>query len=144
MSSLDAIKVSVEGLPGQPANTRNALPVLHEIRHALAQLDQSGEPTVIDLSAIPFAPGDRDQLLEFLGKGEVSASIDAMGESLVYETAFPGVWLIQHKSPQGDPLSTHIEITRMPSVLATPEEDVREAQAALSARLAEDAHNTPD
>ena len=33
-------------------------PVLHEIRHALSRLVETGEPTRIDLSAMPYGPGD--------------------------------------------------------------------------------------
>lgn len=116
---------------------RNAVPVLHEIRHALDRLAQTQEATVIDLSAIPFAPGDRQQLLEVLGSGEVEATINAMGPTRIRETAFPGVWLVQYLGASDEEVATHIEITRCPSLLLTPEPDVAESAAALAARLEE-------
>ena len=138
MSSLDAIKVAVEGIPEAAHTVQNALPVLHEIRHALEKLASTGEPTVIDLSAIPFGPGDLSQLFEALGKGEVEASVNAFGETRVSETQYPGVWLVQHFSPQGNDLATHIEVTRLPSMLVTPEQDIADASAALAQHLQQD------
>jgi hydrogenase-1 operon protein HyaF len=138
MSSLDAIKVAVEGSPAPAHAAQNALPVLHEIRHALDKLATTGEPTVIDLSAIPFGPGDRDQLFEVLGKGEVEASVNALGETRVSETRYAGVWLVQHFSPQGNDLATHIEVTRLPGMLVTPEQDIADASRALAEHLQQD------
>jgi len=135
VSGLDSIKLVVEGSAESGAMALNAVPVLHEIRHALHRLDETGESTVIDLSAIPFAPGDRQQLLEVLGNGEVEASIDAMGRTRINETGFPGVWLVQYQDTSGGEIATHIEITRCPSLLITPEPDVAESAALLAARL---------
>ena len=135
MSGLDSINVIVEGAIDGGGMTLNAMPVLHEIRHALEKLAQSDESTVIDLSAIPFAPGDRQQLLEILGNGEVEASIDAMGRTRINETGFPGVWLVRYLDTTDEEIVTHIEITRCPSLLITPEPDVAGSAATLAARL---------
>lgn len=124
MSGLDAIDVEVARPIG--LTTGNALPILHEIRHALEKLAETGEPKTIDLSSIPLSPEDRDQLLDTLGQGEVEATLDAFGPSNIRETAYPGVWLVQHMSPQGGEHSTLIEITRFPSLLLTPEADVKD------------------
>ena len=143
MTGLSDIGIKVEhaGLPQQTAH--NALPVLHEIRHALAHLAQTGESTTIDLNAIPFGPSDRERLFEILGQGEISATLNALGESRIDETSYPGVWLIQHWSPGGDVLSRQIEITRYPSLLITPEEDPGESAERLSSYLAWEANNNP-
>lgn len=135
LSALDAIKVTVIGPQGSDASAANALPILHEIKHALDKLAASGEPTTIDLSAIPFGPGDKEQLFETLGSGEVDASVEALGNTRVRETRYPGVWLIEHQAPQGEELATHIEITRLPAMLVTPEEDVEDAARALAETL---------
>lgn len=137
MSGLDSIAVTVEGLPPVTAEAHNALPLLHEIRHALVRLADTGEPTVIDLNAIPFGPGDRERLFAVLGEGEVQASVDALGTTLIRETGFPGVWVIDHKSPGGDEIATHIEVTRLPAMLATPELDVGESAERLASALAD-------
>jgi hydrogenase-1 operon protein HyaF len=125
----------VEGLAGGDERALNAIPLLHEIRHALERLATSGESTLIDLSSIPFARGDRAQLMAVLGEGEVQATVEAMGPTRVSETAFAGVWLIQYLGASGEEVATHIEITRCPSLLLTPEQDVAASAAALEARL---------
>lgn len=137
MSGLDAISVRVEGTPQTAKMAMNAVPVLHEIRHALDKLAQSGETTTIDLSSIPFAAGDKQQLLDALGRGEVSATVDAMGPTRIQETAYPAVWLVHYFSASDEELATHIEVTRCPSLLLTPEQDVADAAKALEARLVE-------
>lgn len=135
MAGLEAIGVRVEGPRGQLETTHNALPVLHEIRHALQRLSELGEPTVIDLSSIPFAPGDRDRLFEALGRGEVTATLDALGKTRISETAYPGVWLVQHLTTDDQVLTAQIEVTRLPTLLVTPEADLPDAVAALGAHL---------
>lgn len=137
MSELDAIKIRVEG-PTQGSDTAlNAIPLLHEVRHALEKLSRHGETTTIDLSSIPFGPGDRQKLLDILGQGEVEATVDAMGATRVRETCFAGVWLVEYLSVSGDELATHIEVTRCPSLLVTPEQDLADAALALQERLAD-------
>ncbi|RMG38166.1 MAG: hydrogenase accessory protein HupE [Gammaproteobacteria bacterium] len=137
MIRIGNIPVAVVDGSGNQAFTGNITPILHEIRHALTRLADSGEPTTIDLSGIPFAPGERDALLERLGQGEIQATLQALGESRLYETAYPGVWVVIHKSPQDIELTAHIEVTRVPALLTTPLDDVREAADALAADLAE-------
>ncbi len=131
MSRLQDIPIQVLDGQGGQSETGNVAPVLHEIRHALARLASTGESTSIDLSAIPFAPGDEAALFGLLGQGEVSAVVNALGETRIEETTYPGVWLVTHRSPQETVLSTQIEITRTPSLLSTPAEDLSDALDAL-------------
>ena len=138
MSGLDSISVKVESLGGSADNVHNAVPVLNEIRHALGKLADTGETTTIDLSSIPFGAGDKQQLLSVLGRGEVEATVDAMGPTRIRETAFAGVWLVEYFDAEEREIGAHIQVTRMPALLATPEDDVAESAAALSARLARD------
>jgi hydrogenase-1 operon protein HyaF len=116
MSKLEHIKV-VEQPPEQ-----NLGPLLHEIGHALDALASRGEEHVIDLQAMPFGPGDEEALMGFLGQGEANAHIDALGESRIVESRFPGVWLVDHYNEDGERIALQIEITRMPSLLRTPQE----------------------
>jgi hydrogenase-1 operon protein HyaF len=134
---LDAIKVTVEGTAGLAGDALNTVPILHEIRHALEKLAAADETTTIDLSSIPFGPGDKQRLFDVLGEGEVEATVDAMGATRVQETRFAGVWLVQYLSVSGEELATHIEVTRCPSLLVTPQQDLADAAQALKARLAE-------
>ncbi len=113
----------------------NALPILHEVRHALERLATTGVPGIIDLRAIPFGPGDEARLLARLGRGEVEAVIHALGETRIWESAVPAVWLIDHYNAEGERIALHIEIDRIPCLLLTQPEDLAEATARLDGIL---------
>ncbi len=130
MSALDSIPIAVEA-PRPAQEWGNALPILHEIRHGLERLAATGEPTLIDLRAIPFGPGDEARLLERLGRGEVEARIHALGETLIRETAIPAVWLVDFLNAEGERIALHLQIDRIPSILMTQPEDLVEAPARL-------------
>jgi len=115
--------------------TGNASPLLHEIKHALGQLLDSGATCTIDLGAIPFAPGDERILKEVLGEGEVHATLAVLGESHVRETSVPGVWWIDHLDESGAVQSRFIEITFMPEILKTQREDAEQGLETLAERL---------
>lgn len=119
----------------EPSRLGNFLPLLHELRHALALLHAAGTTTTIDLAAMPFGPGDRDALLEFLGQGEVEANIEALGKTLARESRFPGLWLISYFAPDGTEIGLQLEITQMPRLLVTPEDDIRDGLTAFDALL---------
>ena len=76
--------------------TWNARPLLFEVRHALEELIDSGETSIIDLRSIPLAPGEEETIIETLGQGEVHARLDALGPSEIIETRYAGVWLVTH------------------------------------------------
>ena len=117
--------------------TGNVLPLLHEIRHALQRLIETGEDTTIDLRSIPLAPGEEARLEEVLGQGEVEATLRALGPSEMRETSIPGVWRVTHFNENESVIGKFIEITRVPSVLCTQPEDIRDGMVALE-RLLED------
>ena len=133
MNSMDnSLKVEICGY-----QTGNVPPLLHEIRHALRNLLDNGETTTIDLRGLPMAPGEQDQLLEILGKGEVSAHLEALGKSEIIESSYAGVWLIIHYNNNGEVMGKFIEITRMPAILKAQAADMEESLAALQMRLEE-------
>ncbi|MBG7602463.1 MAG: hydrogenase accessory protein HupE [Gammaproteobacteria bacterium] len=111
--------------------------MLHEIRHALRNLLDNGETTTIDLRGLPMAPGEQQQLLEILGKGEVSAHLDALGRSEIIESSYAGVWLIIHYNSNNEVMGKFIEITRMPAILEAQTADMEESLATLQMRLEE-------
>ncbi len=136
MTGLNGIGVMVEDRQADPIEWGNALPILHEVRHGLHRLSESGEPTLIDLHALPFGPGDEERLMALLGRGEVEARIDALGPTRVWESAFPGVWLVDHRNAQDERLALHIEISGVPEILRSQSEDVADALIRLDARIA--------
>lgn len=117
--------------------TGNVLPLLHEIRHALIQLLDTGETTSIDLRGLPLAPGELERLTDILGRGEISAQLNALGKSEIYETSFPGIWLITHYNTNEEIMGKFIEITRMPEILEAQADDMKDALAALQVKLEE-------
>lgn len=138
MSGLSGIGVKVEQAEGSDALERgNALPILHEVRHALTRLVDDNEPTVIDLQSIPMGPGDDRRLLAVLGEGEVSAELDALGRSVIRESRYPGVWIIEHFNTNSEVAARFIEVTWIPSLLMAQQEDVCTGLAELTERLAE-------
>ena len=115
--------------------TRNVKPILHEIRHALEGLLESGETTIIDLRSIPLAPGEEETILNTLGRGEINAQLNALGMSDIYETRYAGVWLITHYNEDESVVSRFIEITELPAILKSQREDMAGALEELSEKL---------
>lgn len=132
MSGLDEIGIHIV-----PAETGNALPLLHEVAYLLERLAQDGVGGTIDLGSLPLLPGDRAILEETLGQGEVSAAIQALGATRIRETAIHGVWWVTHCNSGGEVVAEFIEVTRFPAILAAPEEDIRESLLVLRESLAE-------
>ena len=133
MSSLDAIGVHAETGYG------NVTPLLNEIAHAIDRLLDDGEPTVIDLAGLPFGPGELEQLETELGTGELSAELDALGISRIRETAYPGVWLLEHRNASGQVVGRYVEVTRTPEILVSQGADIAAGRARLGERLQADA-----
>ena len=135
--SLRSIGVKVE--PASPedidAFTLNVLPLLHEVRHALERLLETGEPTVIDMGSIPLAPGEFEKIDGALGTGEVKAVLESMGPSQIYETQFSGVWRITHYNAANEIVGRFIEVTRIPEILLAQVSDVRVGFDLLTRKL---------
>jgi hydrogenase-1 operon protein HyaF len=104
--------------------TWNVKPILHEIRHGLRKLLETGESSIIDLRSIPLAPGEEETIIDTLGCGEVHAKLNALGPSEIYETRFAGVWLITHFNEENSIISRFIEITAFPDILKSQSDDM--------------------
>jgi hydrogenase-1 operon protein HyaF len=135
--ALRAIGVRVEGTEPAAVDyfTLNALPLLHEVRHALDRLLASGEPTTIDLGSLPLAPGELEKIDAALGTGEVKVMLEALGPSQIYETSFSGVWRITHFNAVNEVVGRFIEVTRMPEILPSQDADVRASLELLTRQL---------
>ena len=116
----------------------NVTPILHEVAHALVRLLKGDEPTVIDLASLPFGPGELEKLEQRLGTGELTARLDALGESLIRETIYPGVWWLEHRNTDDEVVGRYIEITRTPEILRSQDADIQAGRAQLIATLSED------
>lgn len=126
--------------PPRPVTTYkrgNVRPLLNEVVHALDRLLNDDEPTVIDLASLPFAPGELEELEAALGTGELTAELDALGRSLIRETAYPGVWWVVHYNTERDVVGRYIEITRSPEILMSQDADIGAGRARLRERFAD-------
>ena len=119
------------------ALTHNVEPLLHEIKHALDKLIESGKTTMIDLRSLPLAPGEEDKILNTLGQGEVQAQLNALGVSEVLETKYPGVWIVTHYNDEQNIISRFIEVTTMPEILCSQTQDIMAAYSRLTLDLDE-------
>lgn len=129
MSSLDGIGVHAGTGYG------NVTPILNEIAHAIDRLLDTDEPTVIDLAGLPFGPGELEELEAELGTGEVCAELDALGISRIRETAYPGVWWLEHQNASGQVVGRFVEVTRTPEILVSQGADIAAGRARLGERL---------
>jgi hydrogenase-1 operon protein HyaF len=136
MNRLDAIPIQVEDV-GLPHRTENLQPLMQQVEQALHELVEHGAETVIDLSSMPFSEQDEKDLRARLGAGEVNASVMAFGPTLVQESAFPGVWLVEHQNAEQRRLTLQLVVARVPEILMTPPDDLPDSLAALRRANAE-------
>jgi hydrogenase-1 operon protein HyaF len=124
--SLDVIPIHlVSNSPAEPDGlTGNAPPLLRELADQVKHLLDTGEPSAIDLSALPLTPADLDWLHDKLGEGEIAVTLQANGESTLNETACPGVWWVTHHNEQGAIISQFIEVTFVPELVRAQRQDV--------------------
>ena len=109
----------------------NVRPILNEVLHAVDRLLEDGEPTTIDLAGLPFGPGELEHLEATLGTGELSAKLDALGTSRIRETAYPGVWWLEHRNALDEVVGRYLEITRTPEILSSQDADIVAGRARL-------------
>ncbi len=134
MNGLQDITVTVEeGAVGEPS--AQVLAIASEIAGQLEAWLATGETASIDLRSLPMAPGDYQALKALLGEGEVSARLEALGPSDIYETAVPGVWWLKHRNANDEVMAELIEITDCPGILRTQAEDLSSAPGQLRERM---------
>ncbi len=136
MSAWPGIGVQVNVAPVDRLSD-NVLALLHEIVGRLERLVETGESGSIDLRGLPLLPGERDALKTVLGEGEVRATLDALGETAIHETRLAGVWWVRHHDRNGEQIAEFIEVTRVPDILKSDPQDMREAGEVLREQLAE-------
>lgn len=131
--SLRDIAVRIEE---SPAGTIGGIrPVLREIEALLAALVETGRGGGIDLRSLPLSPAEVEALAAALGSGEVRATIRALGETHVAETAIHGVWRVTHRDDNGNAVADLIEVCDAPDILKTQVADARRARALLRTKL---------
>ncbi|AOV16564.1 hypothetical protein BJI67_05310 [Acidihalobacter aeolianus] len=140
---LEDISVKVVHAPPPAGTTPNVRALQSEIATHLEALLQRGETNTIDLRSLPLLPGEREALCAALGRGEISARFDALGEAEIYETGFPGVWWTTLRAESGEVVAELIDIALQPPLLASHPVDVADGLARLRQDLADD-ENPPE
>ena len=110
--------------------------ILHEIVRLLERLATLAEPAAIDLRSLPMSPQDRTELQRALGEGEVLATLNAEGTSIIHETRVPGDWWVEHLDQAGELIAELIEVTRVPEILASASDEIAAGARALREQIA--------
>ena len=116
----------------------NVRPLLNEVLHAVDRLLDTGEPTTIDLATLPFGPGELEHLEATLGSGELCATLDSLGTSHIRETAYPGVWWLEHRNAADEVVGRFLEVPRTPEILSSQDADITAGRAHLEDQLEQD------
>ncbi|MFH2140611.1 MAG: hydrogenase expression/formation C-terminal domain-containing protein [Pseudomonadota bacterium] len=131
--SLDDISIKVADL--HSIGSVDAL--LNEIATRLQRFVTTGETALIDLKGLPFSPAEYEGLRTMLGRGEISARLEAIGDSELYETHYPGVWWVTHYNVEGDVIADLLEIAAVPAILHSQPEDVQDGLERLQHTLSQ-------
>jgi hydrogenase-1 operon protein HyaF len=105
--------------------------LLAEIAALLQILIADGVPGSIDLRGLPLSDACLAALEQRLGKGEITAVLDAAGRSEFHETRFPGVWWSRHADETGRLAALLIEVAVVPEILRAGQEDMRRGHQGL-------------
>lgn len=124
--------------PDEDHSIGNLRALLAEIAAHLERLAHDGTTGIIDLNSLPLAPGEYEQLRQWLGQGEVSIRIEAIGPSEVVETGYPGVWWVTHYNVEGDIVADTLEVAAVPEIVRSQQEDIDAGLERLRARLNDD------
>jgi hydrogenase-1 operon protein HyaF len=95
----------------------SAQAILAEIEACALRFAETGEENSIDLRCLKSMPQERDILLTLLGRGEVSAIVEALGLTEIHETAVPCVWWVRHRNADEEIVGELIEIAEIPEVM---------------------------
>lgn len=106
-----------------------------EILSYLEKLQSSGEVAAIDMKSLPMAPEEYQGLMDMLGQGELDLTIEINGPTRLRETAYAGVWWVQHKDMHDQIMSEYIEINHVPEFLRAQDDQVTAAIKELGERL---------
>ena len=137
MISLNDIPVVIEKNYITEAPSFQVRALLEELAELISNLVNRDEPGYIDIRSIPLMPQDVEFLKQFLGAGEVSATVDALGETQVIETSIPAVWWIVNRNTAGEIISEFIEVATAPEILKTQRMDLHDAPEILRRRMDE-------
>jgi len=91
--------------------------LLMEVASLLQTLIAHQRPGSIDLLGLPLSPACLATLEARLGEGEIAATLQISGTSVIRETKFPGVWWTRHADETGRTVALLIEVAEVPEIL---------------------------
>ena len=104
----------------------NALPLLGEIKTALKELLEKGEPYTIYSNKLPTTLEDRYFLQEVIGKGRWFMYERVLHtKAVAFNTEIPGVWLevvFSERNP-AEPILEMVQVNFSPPIFTIPKED---------------------
>ena len=115
----------------QDNSTGMARVIMAELKDHLENLLLNDETHAIDLLSLPMSETDLDELADYLGVGEVSATISNIGSSSLRETAYRGIWWVTHYADDGKVIGELIEVARVPDILFTHDDELRHSARAI-------------
>ena len=71
------------------------------------------------------------EIREALGTGETLINIEALGPSTLTETAYSGVWWVEHRNVNDEIVGRYVEVTRLPDILSSQPADIKVGHARL-------------
>lgn len=115
--------------PAAGEGVANAPALLAEIEE---QLRQGATHHVINLTLLPFTPGDGDYLDAALGRGGVTILSRGYGNCRITATAVPRVWWVQYFNASDALILNTIEIADVPEVARAAPEDLADSGERLA------------
>lgn len=107
--------------------TGMAQAILTELAQHLPALALSGSVHVIDLTSLPMNDSDKRELEAILGRGEVSVTLQTIGDSEIFETRYSGIWWTKHFTADNQLISELLEITTVPEIIKSHPDDIKQS-----------------
>ena len=130
---------AIEPMAGRtaPADEPMIRALFCEILAKLESLLATGETARIDLRRLPLPPDGLRMIRDFLGGGEVEATVRGVGSCSFQETGTSGVWWVTQCNTTGDVVGEFVEIAHVPELLKSGHIEMRDAIEDLRRRLRE-------
>ena len=77
---------------------------------------------------------DKGSVVDAVARAYI-AEFDALGKSEIRECGYPGIWRVTHWNAAGELIGRYLEVTFVPTLLASQPRDVRAGLERLSASL---------
>ncbi len=114
-----------------PSDAMNVMPVLVEIRDAMANRAANSAPHIVNFSLFPMTPSDMAFLQATLGEGPVHLVSRGYGYCRVFATAARGVWSVQFTNSMDTVVLDTLEVCDVPAVVLAADEDFRDSALRL-------------